>query len=145
MEIRIQRRLTGRQWQAAALERHGGRRGLEVAARDDPDAADALWMLERFEEEPTRLEETFEEETVWVLDPEDLQRLTPARLLLLDVIARNPDCSLATLVQEVARDKKNVSDDIRFLESIGLVASKPDGRRKRMRLAGHEIRIIVGS
>lgn len=88
MEIRVERRLTGRAYRQEVLHRYGSRERLEEkAAAGDPLAQDHLTDLELLEASPDRLDDEYEIETVRELGPEDLTRLTPARLRLLAAVA----------------------------------------------------------
>ena len=56
--------------------------------------------------------------------------LTPNRMRLLRVIKRNKPASLYELAKLLHRDLKNVTQDISFLEDLGLVdLAKPSGTR----------------
>ncbi len=58
--------------------------------------------------------------------------LTPNRIQLLKVIKRDKPSSLYELAKLIHRDLKNVSQDIAFLEDLGLVdLHKPKGGRNQ--------------
>lgn len=148
MEIRVEERVTGHQMRRNILRRYGSRARLEerVEGGDDPEAAVALVELRLFDEDPRRLDSSIETEAILELEPEDVARLTPERLRLLDHLAkqRKPP-NLTQLCQDLGRDKKNVSKDLRILESLCLVSIEKNGRDLAPRIRGNHIAIVVDS
>lgn len=147
MEIRIDERLTGRQVRDRILAQHGSREALERRARNRKDAQawSDLQDLRLLDEDPRRLEEDLEVTTIAILTPEDLARLTPERLRLLDHLAEaDRPLNVTALAAALKRDKKNVSEDLGVLLDLGLVAMEVRGREKVPRALGREIRIVLG-
>jgi hypothetical protein len=63
------------------------------------------------------------------LGPEDLSKLTPKRLELLDKMSRHRAGSINELASRIGRDVKNVYNDLKTLESLGLIGLVREGRR----------------
>lgn len=144
MEIRIRRRLTGRQLRKRILEKYGDRESVEGRAEaDDPDAKDSLFNLELLEEDPNRLDDDMVVEEILVLDHNDLSKLTETRLRILDALRELRDANLKELTAHLKRDAKNVSRDVAYLESYGLIEAHRHGREKHLQAAGSEILITV--
>lgn len=143
MEIRIRRAMTGRARRDQILARHGTRTRLERAALHDAAAADDLWFMDLIDEDPSRLDDEFHTEDLFELESGDLSPLTPTRLRILSVLRQLGETDLNGLTAALHRDRKNVSEDVRLLESMGLIASRRDGRHKRMNLHGDRIVIQV--
>lgn len=57
--------------------------------------------------------------------------LTPKRLELLHVIKTRAPGSLRELAELTKRDVKNVSDDVKYLEQVGLIERHGKGRATR--------------
>jgi predicted transcriptional regulator len=57
--------------------------------------------------------------------------LTPKRLELLHVIKTSKPASLHELAEVTKRDIKNVSEDVKYLEQIGLIEKRTDRREVR--------------
>lgn len=146
MEVRVEERVTGHQMKRNIVRRYGSRAKLEelVEGGDDPEAAVALVQLRLFDEDPRRLDSIIETETIRELEMEDIARLTPARLRLLDHLAkqRKPP-NLTRLCERLNRDKKNLSEDLRLLASLGLVVIEKNGRDLAPRLSGNNVTIVV--
>lgn len=144
MEIRIRRRLTGRQQREHILEKYGDRESVEGRAEaGDPDAKDALFNLQLLEEDPARLDDDMLLEDVLVLDRNDLSKLTETRLHILDVLRELGEANVTELTTQLGRDPKNVSRDVAYLEWFGLIEAHRHGREKHLRAAGNEIVISV--
>lgn len=146
MEIRVEERLTGRQLRDRILTRYGSRAGLKRAAakKQDAEAREDLFQLRLFDENPRRLRDRMSVTTVSTLEPADLARLTPERLRLVNHIAKlTRPANLSTLVEDLGRDKKNISEDLRILEELGLLTLSREGRDLRPHLLGTEIHIVV--
>lgn len=92
-----------------------------------------------FDEDPTRLDLKTTIEDIIHVDANDLSQLTTARLQLVEVLKGLGEVSLKELTEAAGRDKKNVSEDIRILESYGLVASHRHGKEKRISVNADEI------
>ncbi len=144
MEIRIRRSLTGAQLQDHLLAKYGSRDEIEGRAEaGDVDAQDALWNLDLFAEDPSRLLETMSIEDIVVLERNDLSKLTETRLALLDALRTMGDTTIMELTRAVQRDQKNVSRDVGFREAYGLVEAHKVGREKHISAAGNEIVVSV--
>ncbi len=78
------------------------------------------------------------------LSPRDYSRLTAKRLMLLDHLIEGPASSINELAALVERDVKNVYNDLRTLESLGLVRLVKMGRRLVPELLVYEITILLG-
>lgn len=148
MEIRVERRLTGREYRDEILTRYGSREELEERARGgDALARDDLADLRLLEETPERLDAEYEVETVAYLGGDDLARLTPTRLRLLATLQRSREAgdelNVTDLASELGRDKKNVSEDLHLLEDLGFLDLVERGREKVARPLGDEIHIVL--
>jgi len=55
--------------------------------------------------------------------------LTPKRLELLHIIKTQKPASINELARMAERDVKNVADDVKYLEQIGLIETKEMGRK----------------
>lgn len=55
--------------------------------------------------------------------------LTPKRLELLHIIKTKKPVSINELARMAKRDLKNVSDDVTYLEQVGLIEKKETGKR----------------
>ncbi|MDE1822202.1 MAG: hypothetical protein KGI98_15295 [Euryarchaeota archaeon] len=146
MEIRIERRLRGSELREEILARYGSLQQLtHVASRKGAfEAQNDLATLEEFEEDPARLTLPMVVTTVATLSAKDLERLTPERLRLLEVLASRRDTpSLTTLARRLHRDKKNVSEDLRLLARFKLVSIARRGKERLARPLGSEIHILL--
>ncbi|UCH57251.1 MAG: ArsR family transcriptional regulator [Candidatus Bathyarchaeota archaeon] len=63
------------------------------------------------------------------LEKEELSKLTPRRLELMDQISRHRVESINELASRVGRDVKNVYNDLKILENLGFVGLVKEGRR----------------
>jgi DNA-binding transcriptional ArsR family regulator len=68
-------------------------------------------------------------EDILNLGSQDLSKLTPKRLELLDQMSRHNAKSINELASSIGRDVKNVYNDLKTLESLGLIELMRDGRR----------------
>lgn len=143
MEIRVKARLTGARLRQRILERWGSRQALEANAESgDPEAGEDLFTLDRLEEDPERMDALHERTTITSLGPDGLARLTETRLDLLDhVAACEEPLNVSQLARETGRDKKNVSEDLELLETLGLIERIERGREKHVRLRGSRMSI----
>jgi len=78
------------------------------------------------------------------LSPEDYAKLTPKRLMLLDHLIEAHASSINELAAMVNRDVKNVYNDLRTLESLGLISLVKMGRSLVPELLVYEITILLG-
>ncbi len=144
MEIRIRRRLTGQQLKDHILHKYGDRESLEGHAEaGDIDAQDGLFNLILFDEDPSRLDDEVMVEDIMVLDQNDLSRLTETRLRVLAALRQLGSANVKELTEYLHRDAKNVSRDVAYLESYGLIEAHRHGRDKHLHAAGNEIVIAV--
>lgn len=146
MEIRIQRRLTGRSLRDEILERYGSVEELERRAEEgDAVAWNDLADLRLFEEDPRRLGYDMTVTTIGTLTAEELDLLTPTRMALLNFLATADEPHNVTeLAEALGRDKKNVSEDLDILEELGLVETRREGRERLSRPLGNDIHIVLG-
>jgi len=82
-------------------------------------------------------------EDILDLGPQDLSKLTPKRLDLLDQMSRHNADSINKLASSIGRDVKNVYNDLKILESLGLIALVKDGRRMIPDLLVKEITFLT--
>ncbi len=78
------------------------------------------------------------------LSPEDYAKLTPKRLMLLDHLIEGHASSINEFAAAVDRDVKNVYNDLRTLESMGLISLVRMGRSLVPELLVYEITILLG-
>ena len=74
---------------------------------------------------------------------DQLSRLTPRRMELMDQMSRHRADSINELATRVGRDVKNVYNDLRTLESLGFVRLVKEGRRLIPDLLVKEITILT--
>ncbi len=82
-------------------------------------------------------------EDILDLEPQDLSKLTPKRLELLDQMSRHNADSINKLATIIGRDVKNVYNDLKILESLGLIELVKDGRRMIPGLLVKEITFLT--
>ena len=82
-------------------------------------------------------------EDVIELDWEDLMKLTPRRLDLLDQLSRRRAESINDLANKIGRDVKNVYLDLKILEGLNLVRLEKEGRNLVPELQVHEVTILL--
>ena len=89
--------------------------------------------------------EAFDYLTEYILDlePQDLSKLTPKRLELLDQMSRNNADSINKLASSIGRDVKNVYNDLKTLESLGLIELVKNGHRMIPDLLVKEITFLT--
>jgi len=69
--------------------------------------------------------------------------LTPKRLELLHMIKINKPASINELARMAKRDVKNVADDVKYLEQIGLIEIKETGRKTAPRISYDKIALEI--
>jgi predicted transcriptional regulator len=74
----------------------------------------------------------------------DYRKLTPRRIELLDHLMEGHVNSINELADNVGRDVKNVYNDLKALESLGMVALLRDGRSMVPELLVYEITLLLG-
>ena len=77
------------------------------------------------------------------MEPQDLSKLTPKRLELLDQMSRHNANSINELASRIGRDVKNVYNDLKILESFRLIELVKDGRRMIPDLLVKEITFLT--
>ncbi len=77
------------------------------------------------------------------LGPQDLSKLTPKRIELLDQMSRHNADSINKLASSIGRDVKNVYNDVNILESLGLIELVKYGRRMIPDLLVKEITFLT--
>ena len=82
-------------------------------------------------------------EEILDMEPQDLSKLTPKRLELLDQMSRHNADSINELASSIGRDVKNVYNDLKILESLGLIELVKDGRRMIPDLLVKEITFLT--
>lgn len=138
MEIRLTRHMTLRQRIDELIGWYGSEANVLAAAeRGDPEAQAGLLDLALLHESPGQLDVEQKMEEILLLEPADLAKLTPARWALMEALGDGPP--LAELGRRLGRDKKNISDDVRILERMGLLRTRTEGRTKRVWLRGDEV------
>lgn len=135
LRIRAVRSQTGRELLGEVRRDYGGLAQLRAHVRSHPRdllAELALRDAEYFEGHPGTLGRIVHAGVTYVSwKPEDLNQLTPERLRLLHDLRRRAFPSIRALAKAVGRDYKNVFQDLRILESLGLVTLRrsPTGSR----------------
>lgn len=146
MEIRVEERLTGEALRHRILSRYGSRQALEDQAdREKTEAQADLATLRTLEGDPDRLGAQMRVVRSAILEAEDLAKLTPARLRMLPALAENREAgrNITELADHLDRDKKNVSEDVAVLRSLGLADARREGRSKVPFLPDAEIAIRI--
>jgi predicted transcriptional regulator len=82
-------------------------------------------------------------EDILDLESQDLSKLTPRRLELLDQMSRHNADSINKLASSIGRDVKNVYNDLKILESLGLIALTREGNRMTPDLLVKEITFLT--
>jgi DNA-binding transcriptional ArsR family regulator len=82
-------------------------------------------------------------EDILDLGLQDLSKLTPKRLELLDQMSSHNADSINELASSIGRDVKNVYYDLKILESLGLIELMRDGRRMIPYLLVKEITFLT--
>ncbi len=82
-------------------------------------------------------------EDILDMDIEDLSKLTPKRLELLDQMSRHNAESINELALNIGRDVKNVYNDLKVLESLDMVNLAKNGRRLIPELLVKEITFLT--
>lgn len=83
-------------------------------------------------------------EEIVELNRNQVSKLTPRRMELLDQLSRVRAVSINDLALKVGRDVKNVYGDLKILEAIGFVRLTSQGRRIIPELLVHEITLLLG-
>lgn len=69
--------------------------------------------------------------------------LTPKRLELLHVIKTLKPSSINELARMAKRDVKNVADDVKYLEQIGLIETKESGKKTAPHISYDKIALEI--
>ncbi len=70
-------------------------------------------------------------ETICFDSVEDMQKfLSPERIRLLKTVHEKKPKSIYELAKALGRDRKNVTEDVKMLEGIGLIERKPAKKNK---------------
>lgn len=78
------------------------------------------------------------------MEPGDLERLTPERLKLLErITGSKKQLNVTKLCKALRRDKKNISEALRILESLGLLKMEKVGREAIPRPPAGQIHIVL--
>ncbi|RLI07920.1 hypothetical protein DRO42_07275 [Candidatus Bathyarchaeota archaeon] len=78
------------------------------------------------------------------LGRDEVSRLTPRRLELLDHLSRFRPRSINALASGMGRDVKNVYGDLKVLEGLGFVRLVREGRRVVPELLVQELTLLLG-
>jgi predicted transcriptional regulator len=78
------------------------------------------------------------------LSSDDYKKLTPKRIELLDHLMEGRVNSINELAKNVDRNVKNVYNDLKALESLGMVALLKEGRNTVPDLLVYEITLLLG-
>lgn len=89
-------------------------------------------------------ESEYHVEETWELPADELSKLTPKRLELLDSLSRMRVNSISELAERLRRDVKNVYLDLKTLESLGLITLKRRGRSLVPELRVEEMTLLLG-
>lgn len=145
MKIRIEEWMQGREFRDRILRQHGTRAKLERAARrGDARAQSDLADLRLFDEDPRRLDIGWKLAEVFRLNARQVGRLTVERLKLLEAVKKHKRrLNLTGLCALLGRDKKNVSDDLRILASMGLLQIERHGRDAIPKAPAGEIHLVI--
>ena len=146
MEIRVEENRTGRELREKILSQYVSRKELEATAakKEGAEARDDLAQLNLLDADPRRLSDHVKTTVASKIKIADLERLTEHRLRLLHHLAkRGEPLSLRQLVEELGRDKKHLSNDLRVLEDLGILHVGTQGRMLRPHIQGNEIHIIL--
>lgn len=144
MRVTIERQLTVGELLDSIRARYGSREDLETHLEESPrdwDARVALHDLEEYQGEAPG--KTIQDTREVVLPDAALDELTFRRIQLLIHLKQEGGQidGVRKLARETSRDKKNVSQDIDALRTLGLVTVQPrgPGRAHRIELAGDRI------
>ena len=75
---------------------------------------------------------------------EEVSKLTPRRLELLDQLSRLRADSINDLATKTGRDVKNIYNDLKVLEGLGFVRLSRQGRRTLPELLVQEVTLLLG-
>ncbi len=78
------------------------------------------------------------------LTPDEIEKLTPKRLELLDYLAHEHVSSINELAGRVERNVKNIHSDLRLLERLGFLRLNNEGRSLVPELLIQELTILLG-
>lgn len=76
-------------------------------------------------------------ETIRFDSAEEMQKfLSPERIRLIRAIHKQKPASIIALAKLLGRNRKNVTEDVKMLESVGLIERKPPktGRSKKAKV-----------
>lgn len=136
LQIRTLKKQAGRELLEEVRAKYGGLDGLRAYVEknpEDPMAEFTLRDAEYFEAHPEAGDREVATGTTRVSwRPEDVNKLTPERLRLLHALRRKSASSIKALAKAVGRDYKNVFNDLRTLERLGLVTLARDARGARV-------------
>ncbi len=125
--------MTGAALREQILEKYGDVATLEARASDDAEAADDLVQIRLFDREPHRLRHEYTITTAYRLQAREIL-LTEPRLRMMRAVSRAAQAHQVLGVRDLAerlnREMRNVSQDVRKLERLGLLRTRRDGREK---------------
>ncbi len=151
MKVTIQRRKTAGELVQQALGKYGSLQALRKHVKEHPrDLMAKLALHDVLEYQSERPGKVIEETREVIIPDSAIDEITVQRLQLLlalrGLLGTLP--SARALARAVHRDIKNVSEDIRILNELGLVDVEARGRGKasRISLAGDQIDLhLVGA
>lgn len=148
LQIRTVKKQTGRELLEEVHSRYGGLEALKVYVEKNPRdllAEVTLRDVEYLQAHPESREREITTGATYVSwRPEDVGKLTTERLRLLHELRKRPAPSIKALAKAIGRDYKNVFNDLRALEGLGLVSLAEDLRGARVpRLDFERIEILL--
>lgn len=147
LRIRTVKTQTGRDLLEEVRSNYGGLDGLRKHVEkhpEDPLAELLLRDAEYFHSHPEALGREVSSGVTYVSwKPEDVNKLTPERLRLLHELRRKPVASIKALAEAIGRDYKNVFNDLRTLQGLGLVSLAEKGGARVPRLDFEKIEILL--
>jgi predicted transcriptional regulator len=75
---------------------------------------------------------------------EEISKLTPRRMDLLDKISKMRIFSINDLAAKTGRNVKNIHGDLKVLERLGFIRLAREGRRTRPELLVQEVTLLLG-
>ncbi len=148
LRIRAVKKQAGREVLEEVQSKYGGIEGLRRYVErhpEDPLAEFVLRDAEYFQSHPEAAGREVTTGTTYVSwEPRDINKLTPERIRLLYRLRQKPAASIKSLAKAIGRDYKNVFNDLRTLEGLGLVRLAEDASGARVpRVDFQKIEILL--
>lgn len=135
MEIKTIKKQTGRELIKDINQKYGSLDELQKYIKENPEDIIACLDFEDakyLEKHPEKLDEPIETGKIWITwNIEDMEKLNPERLNLLDCIKTHSFGSIRELSEQIGMDYKKVYKELSALELLGLVKLE---RRKRNKI-----------